>query len=269
MSTDLLSPEPRHKPITAATIRAAMAKTWVAPEYALLWEVSDATGTRGTRSADALIMSLWPSRGLELHGIEIKVSRSDWKREAANPKKAETIAAYCDRWWIHTGPNVIHDLAEVPLNWGWREFDGSRWKTKREAGKVDAKTCDRAFLAALLRRSDEALRAIAEREVGATLQREREGINKRVDEEVTRRTQRVEELRETVANFEKASGLSMRGYMDAGDAAEIGALVKAIREAGIQSKYGGLTHVLRTLRSSAERIEEALSKGGFEVREDA
>ena len=263
MSTDLLSPEPRLKPITAATIRAAMAKTWAAPEYALLWEVSDATGTRGTRSADALIMSLWPSRGLELHGIEIKVSRSDWKREAANPKKAETIAAYCDRWWIHTGPNVIHDLAEVPLNWGWREFDGSRWKTKREAGKVDAKPCDRAFLAALLRRSDEALRAIAEREVGATLQRERDAIQKRVDDGVAHRTRRVEELQEMVGSFEKASGISMRDYMGAEDATEIGALVKAVRESGVQAKYSALSQVLLTLRRSAEKIEEALAKGGF------
>ena len=47
-------------------------------------------------SGDAVIMSLWPSRGLELHGVEIKVSRADWKREAADPAKAEAIAAYCD-----------------------------------------------------------------------------------------------------------------------------------------------------------------------------
>jgi hypothetical protein len=59
--------------LTAIRIREAIAKRWAAPEYAVMWEVGRATGVvSNQRYADAVIMSLWPSRGLELHGVEIK-----------------------------------------------------------------------------------------------------------------------------------------------------------------------------------------------------
>ena len=35
----------------------------------------------GGRYADAIAMNLWPSRGLAVHGFEIKISRGDWQRE--------------------------------------------------------------------------------------------------------------------------------------------------------------------------------------------
>ena len=43
---------------------------------------------------------VWPSRGLYLHGFEIKVHRNDWLRELKNPAKAEEIAGYCHFWWV-------------------------------------------------------------------------------------------------------------------------------------------------------------------------
>ena len=73
--------------LKASDIRAAMSKRWAAPEWAIMWEVAEGTGARGGRYADAVMMSLWPSRGLELHGVEIKISRADWKREAFDPQR--------------------------------------------------------------------------------------------------------------------------------------------------------------------------------------
>lgn len=136
--TDLFEKKPKPRKLKASDLTAAMAKRWAAPEYAIMYEVGEGTGAARGRYADAAIMSLWPSRGLELHGVEIKVSRSDWKREAANPQKAEAIAKYCDRWWIHTPPGIVDDLSDLPPAWGLREFDGSRWHTIREAEKTEA-----------------------------------------------------------------------------------------------------------------------------------
>ena len=52
------------------------------PEWAFLSQVRNGTGyLRTTRTADALAMSLWPSRGLHLYGFEIKVRKSDWKKD--------------------------------------------------------------------------------------------------------------------------------------------------------------------------------------------
>lgn len=106
--------------ITSNHIRTAMSKRWTDPEWAIMWEVGQGTGAAGGRYADAVMMSLWSSRGLELHGVEIKISRSDWKREAADPSKAEAIARFCDRWWVHTAPGVVDDLSDLPPAWGLR-----------------------------------------------------------------------------------------------------------------------------------------------------
>src|SRR5438876_1169784 len=69
-------------------------------------------------SADALAMSLWPSRGLELHGFEIKASRADWRTELRNPETADEIATRCDRWWIVAGSADIVTDGELPPTWG-------------------------------------------------------------------------------------------------------------------------------------------------------
>src|SRR4051812_18306594 len=81
-------PQPR---ITARDLVAALERRVPRPEYVLLEQVRGATGiTEGAdRSADAIAMSVWPSRGLELHGFEVKVSRGDWLRELREPAKAE------------------------------------------------------------------------------------------------------------------------------------------------------------------------------------
>lgn len=73
--------------MNADAIRHALRQKFPAQEYALFFEVRSATGFPGRlRSADALAMSLWPSRGLELHGFEIKVSLqkvlTDFERES-------------------------------------------------------------------------------------------------------------------------------------------------------------------------------------------
>lgn len=209
---DLLTPK-RKQPVTAAEIRAAMLKRWATPEYAIMWEVSNATGASSKRYADAVIMSLWPSRGLELHGIEIKVSRSDWKREAADPRKAEAVGQFCDRWYVHTAPGVVDDLSSLPPAWGLREFDGKNWQTIREAEKNEPVPMTRSFLAAMLRRADGMMRAMieeAKREGRDAVAAEAEEARKRfaedVERAVERRTRVLAEATENVKRFEDAFG---------------------------------------------------------------
>ena len=86
--------------------------------YAIFPQVPDGTGARKRRTADAIMMSLWPSRGLHLFGIEYKSSLADWRRELKNPDKAESISRYCDYWYI-LAPAGIIDVAEVPPAWGF------------------------------------------------------------------------------------------------------------------------------------------------------
>lgn len=248
--------------VTSADIRKAMLSRWTAQEWAIMWEVAPATGAVGNqRYADAVMMSLWPSRGLELHGVEIKVSRADWKREAADPTKAERVGAYCDRWWVHVAPKVIHDLSEVPPAWGVREFDGKAWKTLREAARTDAKAIDRGFLASLLRRADGSRRSEVQRAADEMIRDQREAIEKRIADSVAAKVapmeRSIETYRSIIAEFEKASGLTFRGFSAAGDAQEIGRLVKWVKDTGVASRYGGIATFIERGQKALTDLQEA------------
>lgn len=255
--TDLLSPKPKLVKLTSADIRLAMSKRWAAPEYAIMWEVSNATGGRASRYADAVIMSLWPSRGLELHGVEIKISRADWKREAADPAKAEAIARYCDRWYVHTAPGVVDDLSDLPPAWGLREFDGRAWRTIREAAKNEPEPVTRSFLAALLRRADDTMRLLineATREardrVSEEIERHRETRAREIEEAAARRTANLDSKAKNFEAFEKAFGAdSLRDWSV--HHAALGRAARALSECG---KHG-YTPLATRLRAAADEIE--------------
>lgn len=245
--------------VRASDIRAAMAKRWADPEWAIMWEVGEGTGSRSGRFADAVMMSLWPSRGLELHGVEIKVSRSDWRREAADPSKAEAIARYCDRWWVHTPPGIVDDLSDLPPAWGLREWDGKRWNTLKEAEKTEAAPIQRHFLAAMLRRADQSMRALmdeAMREAReaqyAEVEKQRQRLREEVDRAVERRTESLRSASENVAAFEATFGIgSARSF--AVDHAALGAAARALSECG-SAGFGPLAERLRRAANEIEAI---------------
>lgn len=121
------------------------------PGWAVLPGVASATGTGLQRRCDAIAMSLWPSRGLELHGFEIKISRGDFLRELKDPDKAEKIARYCDRWWLVADDDTIVQDGELPPTWGLLVRHGKSLRLKKDATKLEPAELTRRFLAALLR----------------------------------------------------------------------------------------------------------------------
>jgi hypothetical protein len=73
------------------------------------------------RWADMVVMETWPSRGLTIHGLEIKTDRRDWQRELAQPDKAAEMARFCDCWSIAAPKGVVLE-GEIPDGWGWYEL---------------------------------------------------------------------------------------------------------------------------------------------------
>ncbi len=66
----LLKEQPR---VTADDLWKALPRRYPQTEYALFSQVRNATGFASRiRTADAIALSLWPSRGLALYGFEFK-----------------------------------------------------------------------------------------------------------------------------------------------------------------------------------------------------
>lgn len=113
-------------------ICSLLEKAYAGDEWLIAFEVPTATGLDASRRADAVAMNMWPSRGLALHGFEIKVSRSDFLREIKTPEKAETLYEYCDYWWMVV-PEGLVKPEEVPEIWGLKYAGEKGLKTVRQA----------------------------------------------------------------------------------------------------------------------------------------
>lgn len=238
----------------AADVRTALARKFCAPEYALFYEVANATGSAATRSADAIAMGLWPSRGLYLQGFEIKVSRSDWLSELKNPAKAEEIAQFCHHWWIVTPPGIVKP-GELPEGWGLYEVHGNGLRVSTPApvnpGEV---AISKRFLAALLRRANEHADRELANKVADAMRDERAAIDKRVEELVARELERSRYAREkaekALAAMHAAAGVAQddpapyRWFDDESFAQAVG----LVHRLGVAKTYGGLRDLARQMK---------------------
>lgn len=136
--------------VTSHDLCVALKLAHPADEYVTLFEVRDALGSPFGSRADALVMSLWPTRGFELTGFEFKVSRGDWLGELRNPGKADRIARYCDRWCVFAAPGVVRK-SELPPGWGLWELSATGIRREQLPASREPEPVPRAFLASLMR----------------------------------------------------------------------------------------------------------------------
>lgn len=91
---------------------------------------SEATGRcndyLGLRTADFIALDTYESKGLDVHGHEVKVSRSDWLHELADPTKADAWKRYCNRWWLVVPDASIVRAGELPTGWGLLTIRGGK-----------------------------------------------------------------------------------------------------------------------------------------------
>lgn len=208
----------------------ALRDRYAGEAWAFLTEVPNGTGSAKSRSADAMAMSLWPSRGLELHGIEIKVSRADWLKELRDPAKAEDFANYTDRWWLAIGDADIVKDGELPPTWGLLIPKGNKLVQKVAAPKLNTIEIDRCFMAGLLRRATEQLVSKDEQREALRAEYNRgcqAGLDS-ADAQIKRAKIEKEQAEQTVKNFESASGLRIHQWT-AGDVGRLVALFKTVQ----------------------------------------
>lgn len=240
-------------------IKAALAEKYKAPEYALLFEVGDGTGGNKSRYADAVAMSLWPSRGLHLIGFEIKASRADWLNEMKKPEKADAVGRYCDYWYLVVGDKKIVQDGELPLGWGLIAPRGEGLVIVREATKIECLPINRSFLAGLMRRNAEEDRAAVDEEIRRAVKKQTdELVTLKVDREIGSLRRENEKLNSIVNTFSE-SGINLYDF----NTAEIAEIVKMVRQHGILGVSKMVSHVrehLDGLLKSAMRAEEGIGE---------
>lgn len=92
-----------------------------APRYICAEHVRARAGF-DTRTADFIAVETWESSmrhgALTVHGVEVKVSRSDWLRELKDPAKAAVSMAYASHCWLAAADASVARPGELPDGWG-------------------------------------------------------------------------------------------------------------------------------------------------------
>lgn len=238
---------------------AALRDRFCGPEWALFFEVANGTGGHQRRYADAVAMNLYPSRGLEINGVEVKVSRSDWLRELKNPKKAEDVYRYCDRWWLAVSdPNIVQ-MGELPATWGLMVLTGKSLKVATQAPKLEPVPLDRTFFAALARRSSEIPEAQVKALVDKRVEEQRERLTYGDRQAAERARAELAELRRKVSAFENAAGFSITqsyGWRDR-DPKAVGAAVRFVLDGGMRALDEPLSQMEQTAARLLESVKAA------------
>lgn len=219
--------EKRLPPITTPQLREKLAAKYKEPAYAFLQEVRNSTGFVGNvRSADAIAMSLWPSRGLDLIGFELKISRSDWLHELNKPQKADEIAPYCDYWWVVVADESIVLEGELPPTWGLMAASGRGRSLRiiKDAPKLEAKELSRGLLASLLRNATSG--TVPSSILSGMLKDERNRAMEMCNDKIERANKERDQIKQHIEDFEQASGLRINGWVGG---KELGNIVKLVR----------------------------------------
>jgi hypothetical protein len=211
--------------------------------YVILPQVRSKTGgASNIRIADAIIVSCWQSRGIWMGGVEIKVSLQDWRKELANPTKAESIQQYCKYWYVACPTGVI-PIGEIPETWGLIEVNRTGAKIVKRAMENECKPLPISLLASMLRNiSDNTTPNIMVDDV----------VNKRVAERVEARKsmieQELEQLKRSILLFEEKSGVKIQTYNES----NIGNAVKMV----LNSKHQRIPEMMNHIKRIAENIIE-------------
>ena len=233
-------------------LRQLLRERYAPPEWALFEEVANATGWGANRKLDAVAMSLWPSRGLHLHGFELKASRSDWQRERKDPMKAEALAAYMDFFWLVVDEEKIVMPGELPKNWGLLVRTGNGLVQKVDASQLEAQSLDRKILAAILRRAHEQMKHMVPKDEIADRLKEARQQGRDLAEAAhshERASIALKSLQESIAKFKEKSGVDIDDWR----AGNIGEAVKRVLE-------GDEPGIKKRLRFARNGLEQAMKE---------
>lgn len=265
---------------TSTSLCARIAFRFCAPEYATAFEVRNATGhNRVTRYCDAMAFSLFPSRGLSIHGMEVKVSRTDWVKELKTPHKAEEIARHCDFWSLVVSDPEIVKEGELPKNWGLMIPDpkGSGLRTvkaPKELQTGDAamdRTIDRGFVFSLLRNIIETTvpKKLVEQQIAARATDSQDWRVTNAERGEKNANEALEKLTKTINDFRDRTGLDVgAGRYDFEEHCKVvQSLLWILRNGGpvkylerMERMIGGMDDLQKDIKTHMDVIRQAIKR---------
>lgn len=234
-------------------IHVILRRHYPANSHVLMFEVGNTNGFRVSRYADVLVMSLWESRGLELHGIEIKSSRADWLKELKTPQKAGAIWRYCDRWYVLATAEGVVKKEELPTDWGYMVVRDNKLRTITQAAVVTPVTWTRGFITMMLKRAQSEVVARINMDASAT--EEQQLIRNKCESQIADIRKRNWDLLQQIDDFEKASGIAFRWE----NPTKVGAAVRLLTDGGQST--------LQTIEATKKTIDKLSHALGLAVEE--
>lgn len=204
------------------------------------------------RRFDLISIMGWSSRGHEAMGFEVKVARSDWLAELANPAKAEPLVKLCSRYWIVAPPGVVVK-DEMPAAWGLLTVHPEMIRADKQAPNLNPEPWTDAVWRCMLLRCGTRERHSIDDLAKAKHEGYREGYaagEKQAETMTTNWEQEWEALREQVDNAQKATGVHIGKWTDW---PELGEAMTMIREA----RAGHHSHQVERIRRDAESLRSA------------
>lgn len=231
--------------------------------WLLFYEVAQRTGYNNTGYADAMALSVWPSRGIQLLGFEIKRSRSDLLKELRDEQKAEKFIKFCHQWWLVVSDAKLTEGVEVPPNWGILAPRNQVLYQVRPAAKLEPAAWTPDFIASMMRRFHEAhvkkdmaeMRAAIEERAKQMSQVSVQKVGQSEINAAKRNAEHYKGLyeatQERIRLFEERSGIPVNNWQ----ANNIGELVRALQDVNTRSV---LRQQLAQSRAAAERIIKSM-----------
>jgi hypothetical protein len=241
-----------------------LAVKFCAPAWAFFRQVGNSTGSNCRRHIDAVAMCIWPSRGYEIHGFEVKCSRSDLVRELAQPEKADDVAGHCDFFWlVLNDKRIVNESVILPDGWGVMAPRGKGLTVVKKASRIEAPTITRGFVAALLRRAWESTSPESRLEAAKKKSFEEgrtagfQASNAMIEDAQTKHRALAKE----VSDFESAAGITLcsREWRSGPGGAAVGTLLRTILDGGYKVWGQNLDNLMFCLKGVMQGVAAAKS----------
>ncbi len=253
--------------MSTKAIYDALRAKYSLPDWAFVREVGNSTGSNCHRHADAVAMGVWPSRGYDIVGIEVKVSRTDWLKELANPAKAEAVCRYCDLWWLVVSDKSIVKAGELPKTWGLMALDGDKLKVVSPATRLEPVQPSRGFVASLLRKAiEQNLDEKERKEIAGKAFNEGMKSGQQIEIDRAKRLQasdlaELQTLKNRVKRFQEESGVDIDRAWDTG---KIGNAVRRVLDGETPIELA--SEILGSLERATEIVRDVV-RGGEQMVE--